>query len=83
MSFEQYSSKGKPVKNHPWYGCTAFFTRIPIEYLDQFRAAYPGVYRIRYRGPRFNTPSAKYRGSNSKQSTCLKEDATHFSVYSY
>ena len=64
-------------------GVRAFFHRIPIEYLNQFRSAYPGVYKIRYRGPRFNTPSARYRGWLSKQSTCLKEDATHFSVYSY
>ena len=64
-------------------GVCALYHRIPIEYLAQFRSAYPGAYRIRYRGPRFNTPSARYRGWLSKQSTCLKEDATHFSVYSY
>ncbi len=64
-------------------GNRAIFHRIPIQYLNQFRAAYPCVYKIRYRGPRFNTPSAKYRGWISKQSTCLKEDATHFSAYRY
>jgi hypothetical protein len=64
-------------------GVCALYHRIPIQYLDQFRSAYPGIFRIRYRGPRFNTPSARYRGSLSKQSTCLKQDATHFSVYRY
>lgn len=64
-------------------GVRAIFHRVPIKYLDFFRVIYPGQYRIRYRGPRFNTPSARYRGSLSKQSTCLKEDATHFSVYRY
>jgi hypothetical protein len=64
-------------------GVCALYHRIPMQYLDQFRAAYPGAFKIRYRGPRFNTPSARYRSFNSKQSTCLKEDATHFSVYRY
>ena len=67
-------------------GHHALYTRIPIQYLDLFRAvnaAHGKFFRIRYRGPRFHTPSARYRGWNSKQSTCLKEDATHFSVYRY
>lgn len=64
-------------------GNRAIFHRIPIQLLDEFRSIYPGKFRVRYRGPRFNTPSAKYRGWLSKQSTCLKEDATHFSVYNY
>ena len=67
-------------------GVRATFHRIPIMYLEEFRlvnAKLGQFYKIRYRGPRFNTPSARYRGWNSKQSTCLKEDATHFSVYSY
>jgi hypothetical protein len=69
--------------NYRKSGVCALYHRIPIQFLDQFRDVYPGAYRIRYRGPRFNTPSARYRGWLSKQSTCLKEDATHFSVYSY
>lgn len=64
-------------------GNRAIFHRIPIQLLDEFRSVYPGKFKIRYRGPRFNTPSARYRGWLSKQSTCLKEDATHFSVYRY
>lgn len=61
----------------------AIFHRVPIEFLNIFRSEFPAKYKIRYRGPRFNTPSAKNRGYISKQSTCLKEDATHFSAYLY
>jgi len=64
-------------------GIRATFHRVPIELLDEFRKAYPAMYRLRYRGPRFNTPSARYRGWMSKQSTCLKEDAIAFSAYRY
>ena len=74
--FEQYKTGG----------LTSIYYRIPIQFLDSFRSemAKQGKYfKIRYRGPRFNTPSARFRGSMSKQSTCIKQDATHFSVYSY
>jgi hypothetical protein len=67
-------------------GVTAIYHRIPITMLELFRsemAKQGKFYKIRFRGPRFNTPSAKYRGWNSKQSTCLKEDAVAFSVYRY
>lgn len=67
-------------------GVVAIYHRVPISMLENFRsemAKQGKFYKIRYRGPRFNTPSARYRGWNSKQSTCLKEDATHFSVYRY
>jgi hypothetical protein len=40
-------------------------------------------FKMRYRGPRFNVPSASRRFGVSKQTTCLLEDATHFSVYTY
>lgn len=74
--FEQYKTGG----------LTSIYYRIPIQFLESFRSemAKQGKYfKIRYRGPRFNTPSARFRGSMSKQSTCIKQDATHFSVYSY
>ena len=77
--FEQFYSKGKPVDNR-WYGITACYSNVPIELLDQFRSAYPGVYKIRYRGPRKNDIG---RSPNSRQSTCLKQSAKSFSVYSY
>lgn len=68
------------------YGVRAIYTKVPIVYLDLFRklnALQGKFYRIRYRGPRFNVPSARGRGYISKASTCLKQDATHFSVYRY
>jgi hypothetical protein len=67
-------------------GVRAVYHRVPITMLELFRsemAKQGKFFRIRFRGPRFNTPSARYRGWNSKQSTCLKEDAIAFSVYSY
>lgn len=61
------------------------FSRIPIAELDNFRnwlgKGNRGLVKIRYRGPRNNVPSARYRHPITRQSTCLKEDATHFSVY--
>jgi len=71
-SFSKYSGRG-----------AALFTRIPISELECFKKwiGVRGVVKIRYRGPRFNVPSARSRSGLSKQSTCLKQDATHFSVY--
>jgi hypothetical protein len=62
------------------------YHRVPIFYLEEFRKimANQGKYfKLRYRGPRYNTPSARFRSYYTKQSTCLKEDATHFSAYYY
>jgi hypothetical protein len=76
VNFEQYKKSG----------VRAIYHRVPIEYLAEFRKAmaHQGKYfKLRYRGPRFNVPSARFRGWNSKQSTCLKEDAIAFSVYNY
>lgn len=76
VNFEQYKKSG----------VRAYYHRVPIEHLAEFRKvmAHQGKYfKIRYRGPRFNVPSARFRGWNSKQSTCLKEDAIAFSVYNY
>lgn len=64
----------------------AVYTRIPINQLDEFRKVmrqYGLFFKMRYRGPRFTVPSAAKRFGVSKQTTCLKEDATHFSVYNY
>ena len=61
-------------------GSHAYYSRIPIHLLDHFRYVYQNKYKIRYRGPRAHRT---YRSSISKASTCLKEDATHFSVYDY
>ena len=76
VNFEQFKKSG----------VSAIYHRVPIEYLAEFRKvmAHQGKYfKLRYRGPRFNVPSARFRGGNSKQSTCLKEDAIAFSVYNY
>lgn len=62
----------------------AHYSRIPIAELNDFRSAFAryGVYyKVRYRGPRTNVPSAFFRSKASRQATCLKEDATHFSAY--
>ena len=76
VNFEQFKK----------YGVSAIYHRVPIEYLAEFRKvmAHQGKYfKIRYRGPRFNVPSARYRSFMSKASTCLKRDAIAFSVYPY
>jgi hypothetical protein len=76
VNFEQYKK----------FGVRAFYHRVPIEYLNEFRKvmAHQGkFFKIRYRGPRFNVPSARFRSWQSKATTCLKEDAIAFSVYNY
>jgi hypothetical protein len=76
VNFEQFKKSG----------VTAFYHRVPIEYLGEFRnemAKQGKFFKIRYRGPRFNTPSARFRSYQSKATTCLKEDAIAFSVYNY
>lgn len=75
-AFEQYK-----VPNR-----VAFYTMVPIARLQEFRDTTKklGVtFKMRYRGPRFNVPSASGRSPVTKQTTCLLQDATHFSVYSY
>lgn len=66
-------------------GVTAIYTKVPISQLERFRKfmAHQGkFFKIRYRGPR-NTPADIGRGYNNRSTTCLKENATHFSVYNY
>ena len=76
VNFEQFKK----------YGVRAIYHRVPIDYLTEFRsemAKQGKFFKLRYRGPRFNTPSARYRSFMSKATTCLKEDAIAFSVYNY
>jgi hypothetical protein len=76
VNFEQYKKSG----------VRAIYHRVPIDYLAEFRSemAKQGKYfKLRYRGPRFNVPSARFRSWQSKATTCLKEDAIAFSVYNY
>ena len=71
----------KYQKSKTW----AIYTQIPIIYLDEFRRINRMLgkyYRIRYRGPR-NTPLDKGRGYQTRQASCLKKNATSFSVYRY
>lgn len=67
-------------------GVRATYHRVPIALLEEFRkanASFGKFYKIRYRGPRFNRPSSYKRSYISMATTCLKEDATHFSAYRY
>jgi len=82
-NIEQYK---KVFEQYKKSGVSAIYHRVPIELLAEFRKvmAHQGkYYKIRYRGPRFNVPSARFRSPISKATTCLKEDAIAFSVYSY
>jgi len=75
-AFEQYK-----VPNR-----AAFYTMVPIARLQEFRDTTKKLgitFKMRYRGPRFNVPSASGRSPVTKQTTCLLQDATHFSVYRY
>ncbi len=76
VNFEQFKKSG----------VAALYHRVPIEYLNEFRsemAKQGKFFKVRYRGPRFNVPSARYRSYQSKATTCLREDAIAFSVYNY
>jgi hypothetical protein len=81
----QYTTDNHKFIQYATPGARGFFSRIPIAELDNFRnwlgKGNRGLVKIRYRGPRSNVPSARYRTKITRQSTCLKEDATHFSVY--
>jgi hypothetical protein len=57
----------------------AVFSNIPIIWLDTFRTKYPGVFKIRYRGPR----AGDARGRLTRQAGCLKSRAVAFSAYTY
>jgi len=59
--------------------------KLEIKYLPIFREVYAKqgkYYRIRYRGPR-NTVLDRGRSKFNRASTCLKANATHFTVYEY
>ena len=61
------------------YPEAASFKNIPIELLDAFRAAFPGKYRIRYRGPRNELHDV--RTPTQRRQDCLKLYANRFSAY--
>jgi hypothetical protein len=59
---------------------SAILTKVPIHLLDHIKALIDKPIKIRYRGPR-NTPLDRGRSYHTRASSCLKANATHFSVY--
>lgn len=62
----------------------AFYSNIPISYLDEFRkfnSVFGIYYKIRYRGPRSHRRGQ--RSPVSIQTTCLRQDARTFTAYAY
>ena len=63
-------------------GETSYYRSIPIEFLDITRKILKSKglnYKIRYRGPR--NKSIDTRSRFNRQSSCLKGNATTFTVY--
>jgi len=73
MKFNQYFTLGKN---------SAHFTGVPITELPEFRKTFPGIFKLRYRGPR-NTIADRGRTWATRQSSCLKENAVTFTAYRY
>jgi hypothetical protein len=63
------------------YGRHSWFHGVPAtmrnDVLSYFKSIDVKV-KLRYRGPRAHR---NYRSSNSRQTTCLREDATSFAIY--
>jgi hypothetical protein len=62
-------------------GNTSLFKGVPIEQRERVLAYYKAVgqkVKLRYRGPRVHRT---FRSQNTRQSSCLKLDATTFAVY--
>ena len=79
MSLSQFFSQFEAPRGR------ATFIKVPMRYLELFKMYADSrqyKFRIRYRGPR-NTPLDRNRGYLSRQSSCLKAVATHFSAYTY
>ncbi len=71
------------VANYLSLGKLSLFAGIPIQYLQEFKEFLKQnniKYRIVFRGPR-NASVGDFRHKFARQSWCLKENATHFSVY--
>ena len=68
----KYRSHGN---RHSW------FHGVPATMRDDVLSYFKSIdvkVKLRYRGPRAHR---NYRSSNSRQTTCLREDATSFAVY--
>jgi hypothetical protein len=63
------------------YGRHSWFHGVPATMRDDVLSYFKSIdvkVKLRYRGPRAHR---HYRSSNSRQTTCLREDATSFAVY--
>ena len=68
----KYRSHGN---RHSW------FHGVPATMRDDVLSYFKSIdvkVKLRYRGPRAHR---NYRSSNSRQTTCLREDATSFAIY--
>ena len=77
------STRLKDFQSPPWE--TSLYKNIPIskytpEKVQVIREIVGRPIRIRFRGPR-NTIADKGRTMNTRQSSCLKENAVTFTVY--
>jgi hypothetical protein len=62
-------------------GNTSLFKGVPVEMRERVLAYYKAIgskVKLRYRGPRVHRT---FRSQNTRQSSCLKLDATTFAVY--
>lgn len=62
-------------------GNTSLFKGVPVEMRDRVLSYYKAVgqkVKLRYRGPRKHNT---FRSPNTKQSSCLMQDAKTFAVY--
>lgn len=63
------------------YGRNSWFHGVPASLRDEVLSYFKSIdvkVKLRYRGPRAHR---RYRSSNSRQTTCLREDATSFAIY--
>ena len=63
------------------YGRHSWFHGVPATMRDDVLSYFRSIdvkVKLRYRGPRAHR---NYRSSNSRQTTCLREDATSFAIY--
>lgn len=63
------------------YGRNSWFHGVPATMRDEVLSYFKSIdvkVKLRYRGPRAHR---NYRSSNSRQTTCLREDATSFAIY--
>ena len=70
------------LNDYKSFGETSFYKGIPMQYLELTRKILKAngyTCKIRYRGPRNKGIDARVRFN--RQSSCLKQNATSFTVY--